>query len=265
MGLIAHLDAMLVSPGDPLLGKVLEQQVGERLAVVSQYLVAIVYYAQQFGQMLTQVIATTLLELVEQRGSPVGTIHLVRIIKERVRIWHARRCKGLFETLQIVADSVTVEVVDHPAFTARCSALYLLFGAADVHGVDGGTVYQRVFEDGFAGGLFQGNVRSAERPARAAVHVNLNIQRMPDVLYRFQCLHPLWRQEGDIVFVVVLHAIERGNLYSSDTHTGIFTEVPPQVLLVDGRAQPPPTRAGLGFMTWRRPGLSYCCCKTAAH
>ena len=256
--LVAHLDAMFVGPCHPLLGEILEQQVGERLAVVAEHLIAVVHHAQQFGQMLAQVVAAPLLEFIEERGSPVGTIHLVRVVEERVRVRDARRSEGLFETFQIVADGLTVEVVYDKAFTSGCGALYLLPRTAYVHGVGGITTYHSVLEDGLARCLFQGDVRAAERPARTTVHVNLNTQRMSDVLYRLQRLHPMGRQERDIVFVVALHAIERSDLHRSDTHTGILAEVPPQVLLVNGRAQPPPARARLRLRARRRPVRILC-------
>ena len=152
-------------------------------------------------------------------------------------------------------DGLAVEVVDDPSFTAWCRTLYLLLGAADFDGVDGGTVYDRVLEDGLAGGLVQRDMRTAEGPSCAAVHVDLDAQRTGNVLDRLQGLHPFGRQEGDVVFVVALHAVERSYLNGSNASAGIFREVPLQVLLIDGRPQPPPARAGLSLRAGSGPGL----------
>ena len=110
-----------------------------------------------------------------------------------MRVGDARSGKSLLKAVEVVADGFTVEVVDHPALAARCRTLDLLLGAAYLDGVDGGPVYHGVLEDGLAGSLFQGNVRSAERPARTTVHVHLDAQGLGDVLDGLQGLHPLGR------------------------------------------------------------------------
>jgi hypothetical protein len=45
----------------------------------------------------------------------------------------------------------------------------------------------------------------------------------------------LGRQEWDVVFVIALNTIQRRDLHCSNAHTGIFGEVPLEVLLVYGR------------------------------
>ena len=103
--------------------------------------------------MLSKVIAPTLLELIKERGCPVGTVDLIAVIKEGMRIGNARLGKGFVETCQIVADGIVVKVVDYPALTTRCSPLHLLAGASNIDAVNGGTVYYGVAEDSLAGGL----------------------------------------------------------------------------------------------------------------
>ena len=186
--------------------------------------------------MLPEIIAPALLELVEERGCPVGAIYFVAVIKESMRVGYARLRKGLVETLQIVSDSLAVEVVYHPAFTSRRCSLDFLFGAPNLHSVDILSIDDAILEDGFAGCLFQRNLRTSERPARATVHVHFNAQRLADVLHVLQGLHPSGRQKVDIVLVVALHPIEWGNLHGSDAYTGIFRQVPLQVSLVNSRA-----------------------------
>jgi hypothetical protein len=75
----------------------------------------------------------------------------------------------------------------------------------------------------------------------------------------------LGRQERDVVFVVALNTIQRGNLYRTNAHTGIFAEVPFQIGLVNSRTEPPPAGAGLGFRQWGRTLLGEGCGKTAAY
>ena len=65
MCLVAHLHAVAMGPRHPLLGEILQEQVGERLAVVAEHLVAVVYVSQQLWQPLLQVIAAPLLEFLQ--------------------------------------------------------------------------------------------------------------------------------------------------------------------------------------------------------
>ena len=146
MRLVANLDTMLMSPRHPLLGEILEQQVAQCLAIVSEHLIAIIYCAQQFWKFCPEVVAATLLEFIEQRWCPVGFIHLITVVEERVRVGYPRFCKSSLETVEIMTDGLAVEMVHHPAFTARSSTLDLLFGAAD---------FDSIFKYGLAGGLFQ--------------------------------------------------------------------------------------------------------------
>ena len=86
--------------------------------------------------MVAQVIAATLLELVEERRRPVGMIDLVGIVEERMGIRYARLVKGLFETVEVMLDSLTVEVVDDPPFSTGSGTLDLLTGTGGIDGND---------------------------------------------------------------------------------------------------------------------------------
>ena len=205
--------------------------------------------------MLSEVVAPALLELVEECGCPVGAVYFVTVVKESMWVRYARLRKGLVETFQVVAYCLTVEVVYHPAFTARSCSLDFLLGTPYLHSVYILPVDDTVLENSFASCLTQRDLRTTERPARTTVHVHLDAQRLADVLNVLQCLHPSGRQEVDIVLVVALHAIERCNLHGSDARTGIFRQVPLQVGLVNGRSEPPPACAGLCLRVWCRPCL----------
>ena len=256
VGLVAHQHAVAVGPADPLLCEVLVEQVAERLAIVGQHLVAVVLQSQQFVQVFAEVVAAPFLKLVEERGCPVGAIHLIGVVEESVGVGDARRCKGFLEALQIVLHGLAVEVVYHPSLATRGGALHLLHGAAQLHAdvvlsVGG----YAVVEDGLAGSLLHRHEGTAEGPSRATVHIHLDAFLLRDGLHVAQGVHPFGREKPQLVLLVALYAIEWGNLHGADARLGIFAEVPFQSLAVYGRPHPPPARAGLGFGQWCGPCL----------
>ena len=96
----------------------------------------------------------------------------------------------------------------------------------------------------FAGSLFDGDVRTAERPARSAVHVDENAVALTFSLDELQGVHPRSREERQFVLRVALYAVDGRNLQRADACAAVLLHVPLQVLLVDGRTEPPPTCAG---------------------
>ena len=109
---------------------------------------------------------------------------------------------------------------------------------------------ERLFhEDRPAGTLLQRNPRTAKRPSRARGHVYLDTVLAALLLGEAQHFHPFVGEIGYVVLVVALHAVEGCNLQRTYSVLGILLHVPLQVLLVNGRTQPPPagTRLSLGF------------------
>ena len=107
-----------------------------------------------------------------------------------------------------------------------------------------------------AGTLLQRNPWATERPACARGHVDLNTVLAALLLGVAQHFHPFVGQIRDIIPVVPLHSVERCNLQSTDSVLGILLHVPLQILLVNGRTQPPPTGTGLSLWIHRGPLLS---------
>ena len=86
--LVAHDRVAPFGPGAPGLGEALEQQVRDRLAVVGEDTSARLALGlpEEGGEVIEQVVAPALAELVEERGRRVGltgrVVHLVRVVEE---------------------------------------------------------------------------------------------------------------------------------------------------------------------------------------
>ena len=208
--------------------------------------------------MLAQVVATPFLELVKEGRSPVGFIHLVAVVEESMRIGDSRFCKSFFETVQIVFHSLTVEVVDNPPLATRSCSFHLLTGAPYFHAYHMLTIYQCVSEDSFTCRFLQWYQRTSKRPSRATVHIHLNAFFPSDILYIFQRLHPLRRQERQLVLLVAFYTIEGRDFHGTNAYAGIFAEVPQQVFVIDRRAEPPPACACFGLRQRGRPLRTLC-------
>ena len=253
MSLVAHQYTVAVCPVDPLQREVLIEQVGERLTVVGQHLVAIVHVAQQLCHVFLQVVAATFFELIEKGWCPVGFIHLVGIVEEGVWPCYARLLESLVKAVQVVAHGIAVEMVDDPSLTAWRCALHLLLGTTDLRAIDGFPVYYLFREHRLAGSLLQWYQRTAKRPSRTTVHVDLNAVLGGYLFNILQGLHPTGRQKRTLVLLVALDTIEWRDLHGTDACLGIFRQVPFQIFTVHSRAQPPPTGASLRLLPRQWP------------
>ena len=112
-----------------------------------------------------------------------------------------------------------------------------------------------LYKDHPASRLFQGYPRTTERPSRTCCHIHLNTVALCLRHRIAQHAHPFVREVGDIILLIALNTVEWGYLDGSDAMFAIFSEIPFEVLLVDGRSQPPPACARLGLWCDRRPRL----------
>ena len=144
-------------------------------------------------------------------------------------------------------------MVDDPSFTAWRSTLHLLLGTTDLRAIDGFPVYYLFREHRLASSLLQWYQRTAERPSRTTVHVDLNAVLGSYLFNILQGLHPTGRQKRTLVLLVALDTIEWRNLHGTDACLGIFRQVPFQILTVHSRAQPPPTGASLRLLPRQWP------------
>ena len=136
MRLVAGTRTMFMSPIRPLTGEVLLKQFGKSLAVIGNYTAGSfrTFLRKELGKVFLQFVATTAGELFKQVVRPVGTINLVRVIKEIVGICRRRSgrtigClsgKGTFKTSQIVGDGFRGEVIHHISFSTGGRAFHFL-------------------------------------------------------------------------------------------------------------------------------------------
>ena len=127
MALIAGLGPVLVSPGRPLVDVVFQKQLSQGLPIVYEHFVAGVFLvAKQLEQVFLELVSPAFLKLLEQLWRPVGLVNLILVVEERVRIWRAALVESIFKPLQVVGNSVVVEVVYHVTFATGCSPFHLL-------------------------------------------------------------------------------------------------------------------------------------------
>ena len=209
-----------------MLGEVLVEQVTEGLTVVGEHAVAVIHITEQLRQVVFQGIATACLEFFKECGGPVGSVHFVTVIEEGVRVGHTALGESFLKTVEIMAHSFAVKMVDHISFTTGGSTFHLLTGAAGVDGdhspgvstgVEGfhalqtgvWTLFLRcrqvelthihtlgmkegVDEHHLTGSLVDGYLWTTEGPSRAVVHIYLDTVSGCDILDITQGLHPSW-------------------------------------------------------------------------
>ena len=129
MSLVTGDGPMTVSPGRPLLSEILQQQIGKGFTIVRDELHISVGKRQQ---MVFQPVATTLVELLEERRSPGSIGHLIAVVEEGVGIRRMGTLKGILNMLQIVGHSLTVEMVDDQSFTSGSCTLHLHHTVFDI-------------------------------------------------------------------------------------------------------------------------------------
>ena len=91
-----------------------------------------------------------------------------------MRVGDARGGKSLLKSVEVMMHGFAIEMIHHPAFSARGSTLHLLFSASYLDVVGAHAINNGIIEDGFAGSLIQRDMRSAERPASATVHIHFD-------------------------------------------------------------------------------------------
>ena len=147
-------------------------------------------------------------------------------------------------------DSHSVAAIEHHLL--QNAVLAILFIGENVEMGDA-VARERLFNKHRPAGRFlQRHPRSAERPARARSHVDLDAVALRFGHDEAQHLHVAVGEKGNVVSVVALHAVDGGNLHRTGPGTAVLLQVPAQVILVDSRAQPPPAQSGscFGFGFW---------------
>ena len=86
--------------------------------------------------MVLQPITAIFEKLIKHHRCPVGTVHLVAVIEERVGPAGTMFLECLVEMCQIMSDGFSIIMVEHIAFTARCSSLDSLHGMSVEDGND---------------------------------------------------------------------------------------------------------------------------------
>ena len=122
-----------------------------------------------------------------------------------------------------------------------------------------------VYEDGLVGRFLQGYPWTAKRPSRTSGHVYLDARLLTVSLHLAQHAHPLVGEKRYVISLIALHTIDWGDFHRSNAMVGILLHVPLQVLLVDGRAQPPPSYSRLSLLSGGRPLLGIGCTERTAY
>ena len=81
---------------------------------------------------------------------------------------------------------------------------------------------------------------AAERPARTAVHVDVNVLLNACLLAHLKGRKPSLREVAQFVLLVARNAVDRRYLQRTYTRARIVLHVPPQVVGIYGRSHPPP-------------------------
>ena len=258
--LVAHAGAVRVAPLNPGVDEILHEHVAQAFAVVHDGSVVVAELGRLWlhghgvpaGRLLRflhqvghYVVAVLLPEVFREAGSPVGSVHLVRVVEPGVGPVGSALFESLVETLKIGLEGFGVVVVHDPALASGGGSLDFL------PGLDG--LYSVSRDLHLLGRNIGADLRAAERPARAVVHVAFQ----PEPLgLRHQILVHLHPFGGEVVYViglVALHAVDRGDFVASDARLGELFEVPCDTLLVNGAAQPPPADERLVFGDRRVP------------
>ncbi len=107
--------------------------------------------------------------------------------------------------------------------------------------------YGPLLDHALAGTVVGGDFRTAERPAGAVVHVNLQAEAVTFGYCMAKHLHPFRRQIVDVVGLVALHTVDRRDFYASKSFLCKFLKVEGQTFAVNGTAEPPPADKGAVF------------------
>ena len=265
----------------------MEQHVAQGFTVIAyHHSIAI----EELWELILQFISVIFLEFRQEVRRPVGTIYLVAVIEEGMRIGSLRCHEGAVDVLQIIGHGSRVEMVDNVSLSSRCGTLHLLTGAAFIESNDSflvfftlyreslddlqfgeGTfflwhvefylhqfllyIHDSIYEYRLACCLADRHPRTTERPACSCSHIGFNAHLLVFLLHELEHIHPFRREIRDIVLVVALHTIEGCDFYGTDTRLGVFAKVPLQILLIHSRSHPPPSYARFGFLRRGREQL----------
>ena len=132
VGLIANDRAVLVGPVAPRHGELVEQQVGDRLAVVAtdagdRLLVAV---ARERLNLFEQIVAAPIAELFQKLGRPVGlarrVVDFVGVVEKRPQRADLAAGKGVVELFKIRGEGLAGKMVDDVPFAPRPGPFDLL-------------------------------------------------------------------------------------------------------------------------------------------
>ena len=258
--LVAHARAVRMAPFNPGVDEILHEHVAQTFAIVHDGPV-VVAELRGFGlnghcvpvrrslRLLHQVghyvVTVLLLEIFGESGSPVSPVDFVGVVEPCVGPFGSAFLESLVETLEIGLEGFGVVVVHDPALTSGGGSLDFLAG---LHGL-----YSVSRDLHLLGRNIGADLRAAERPARAVVHVAFQPEPFGLGDKIFVHLHPFG---GEVVYVaclVALDSVDGSHLVSAYSCFGELLEVPGQALLVNGASQPPPAHERLVFGDRRVP------------
>ena len=128
MRLVAGDASAPVRPFRPLAGEIFLQEFRQCLPVVGADACSRIcpHGIQKFRQIVFQPVSAPADEFGKQIGCPVGSVHLIRVVEEAVRIGNFVFSEGLFESTEILLDSFSGEMVHYITLPAGSRPFHLL-------------------------------------------------------------------------------------------------------------------------------------------
>ena len=157
--------------------------------------------------------------------------------------------EGGVEAFKIMSDGITVKMVYHKTFSSWGCTFHFLSCTPD-GGIVGG------IKNEFASGFLLRDKRTTKGPSCACCHIGLNAQLSTSVFHIFEHPHPTGRKIGNVVGIIALHTINRGDFHTTDACVGKFGQVVIETCGIDSTPQPPPT--GVGFCLLRNGDFQFC-------
>ena len=249
--LVAGEAAPGVGPAGPA-ADVLEVKVGERLAGVAPHARDLVLraVAGERRELGPQVVAAARLELRPQGRREARPVVLERVVEVGPRRHAVEARERRVEAGEVPLEGRDRVRVEDVALPAGRGALHLLDRALrDGHGGAPPVTLQ----DEAGRGVLVADPRPPERPARARREVDPQAEALRLAGRVGEKLHPSRGEERDVAVLPPLRPVDRADLDAPEAGRGQLLELPREVGLVDGAAQPPPARPRPRLACRRRP------------
>ena len=107
------------------------------------------------------------------------------------------------------------------------------------------TLYNGIGPDQLRSGISKGHGRSAKRPSRTVIHVNINSFLLSDGIHGLQGIHPVVTEICQGMVLIALNSIYRRDFKCANACLCIIIHALNEILLINGRPHEPPTTTSL--------------------